>query len=235
MQMVMAYAAVANGGFLMRPYVIRRVVSPKGEVLLENQPHVVRRVISEKTSKLLASMLRDVTNEGGTGTMANVEGFEVAGKTGTAQKADPVHGGYSQKARRIVRRFRSRQRSAAGGIGADRRARSASLRRRGRGAGVSQHRARSLAPLGRGAGKGHAGVGDGEANGLDDAAPVKQIDANAPGAHRCRCGARFCRSQLCARRWRRRRSLNVKVRLQGNGYVIKQAPAAGSRWSEEQT
>ena len=98
-QLVMAYGAVANGGFLMRPYVARRIVSPQGEVLLENQPHVVRRVISEKTAKLLASMLRDVTSEGGTGVMANIEGFEVAGKTGTAQKADPVHGGYAAKKR----------------------------------------------------------------------------------------------------------------------------------------
>ena len=97
MQLVMAYAAIANGGFLMRPFVTRRVISPRGDVLLENQPHVVRRVISEKTAKLLASMLKDVTNEGGTGIMANIEGFEVAGKTGTAQKADPVHGGYSKK------------------------------------------------------------------------------------------------------------------------------------------
>jgi len=44
-------------------------------------------------------MLQDVTSEGGTGVMANVEGFEVAGKTGTAQKADPVHGGYAAKKR----------------------------------------------------------------------------------------------------------------------------------------
>jgi len=99
LQMAMAYAAVANGGFLMRPYVVRRVVSPGGEVLLENQPHVVRRVISEKTARLLASMLKEVTNEGGTGVMANVEGFEVAGKTGTAQKADLAHGGYAARKR----------------------------------------------------------------------------------------------------------------------------------------
>ena len=97
MQMVMAYAAIANGGFLMRPYITQRVVSPQGEVVLENQPHVVRRVVSEKTAKQLASMLSQVTTEGGTGAMANIEGFEVAGKTGTAQKADPVHGGYSNK------------------------------------------------------------------------------------------------------------------------------------------
>jgi cell division protein FtsI (penicillin-binding protein 3) len=83
----------------MRPYVARSVVGPQGDVLFENQPRVVRRVISEKTAKLLASMLRDVTSEGGTGVMANIEGFEVAGKTGTAQKADPVHGGYAARKR----------------------------------------------------------------------------------------------------------------------------------------
>jgi cell division protein FtsI (penicillin-binding protein 3) len=99
LQLVMAYAAIANGGFLMRPYVARRVLAPDGQVVVENQPHVVRRVISEKTAKLLASMLQDVTSEGGTGVMANLEGFEVAGKTGTAQKADPVHGGYAAKKR----------------------------------------------------------------------------------------------------------------------------------------
>src|SRR3990172_8794151 len=95
MQLAMAYAAVANGGFLMKAYVVPRVLGPKGGVLFENQPHVVRRVISEKTAHLLASMLKEVTNAGGTGTMASVEGFEVAGKTGTAQKADLAHGGYA--------------------------------------------------------------------------------------------------------------------------------------------
>jgi cell division protein FtsI (penicillin-binding protein 3) len=97
LQMVMAYAAVANGGFLMRPYVVQRVAGPHGAALLENHSHVVRRVISEKTARTLTSMLKEVTSEGGTGTMASLEGFEVAGKTGTAQKADPVNGGYSGK------------------------------------------------------------------------------------------------------------------------------------------
>jgi cell division protein FtsI (penicillin-binding protein 3) len=99
MQMVMAYAAIANGGFLMRPYVVRRVTGPRGELLMQNHPHVVRRVISEKSSKLLASMLTEVTTGGGTGLMAKVEGFEVAGKTGTAQKADLAHGGYAARKR----------------------------------------------------------------------------------------------------------------------------------------
>jgi cell division protein FtsI (penicillin-binding protein 3) len=66
-------------------------------VLWENQPHVVRRVISENTARVLTSILKGVVDEGGTGVMASVEGFEVAGKTGTAQKPDPARGGYSRK------------------------------------------------------------------------------------------------------------------------------------------
>lgn len=95
LQLATAYAAIANGGFLMRPFAVRRVVGAGGEVLLENQPHVVRRVVSEKTARLLTSILKGVVSEGGTGAKASVEGFAVAGKTGTAQKVDPVHRGYS--------------------------------------------------------------------------------------------------------------------------------------------
>lgn len=98
-QLVMAYGAIANGGFLMRPFVVRRVVAPDGEVLMANQPHVLRRVISEKSARLLTSILKGVVSDGGTGLMAGVEGFEVAGKTGTAQKADLAHGGYSSRKR----------------------------------------------------------------------------------------------------------------------------------------
>jgi cell division protein FtsI (penicillin-binding protein 3) len=97
LQMVMAYGAVANGGFLMRPFVVRRAVGPDGRMLWENQPHVVRRVISEGAARTLTSILKGVVDEGGTGVMASVEGFEVAGKTGTAQKPDPARGGYSKK------------------------------------------------------------------------------------------------------------------------------------------
>ncbi|MGH7772596.1 MAG: penicillin-binding protein, partial [Candidatus Binatia bacterium] len=98
-QLVMAYGAIANGGFLMRPFVVRRVVSPEGKVVLENQPRVVRRVVSEKTARLLTSILKGVVGDGGTGVMAGVEGFEVAGKTGTAQKPDLARGGYAAKKR----------------------------------------------------------------------------------------------------------------------------------------
>jgi cell division protein FtsI (penicillin-binding protein 3) len=86
---------VANGGLLMRPYVTRKVVSPRGDIMVENQPQIVRRVISENTAKLLATILRDVTNEGGTGVSAKIDGYDVAGKTGTAQKAE--RGVYTKK------------------------------------------------------------------------------------------------------------------------------------------
>lgn len=99
LQLVMAYGAIANGGFLMRPYVVRQVVAPDGEVLLAHRPHVIRRVVSEKTARLLTSILKGVVSDGGTGLMASVEGFEVAGKTGTAQKPDLAHGGYSSTKR----------------------------------------------------------------------------------------------------------------------------------------
>lgn len=94
-QLVMAYGAIANGGFLMRPFVVRRVMAPDGEVLVANQPHVVRRVVSENTARLMTSILKGVVSDGGTAPMASIEGFEVAGKTGTAQKPDLAHGGYS--------------------------------------------------------------------------------------------------------------------------------------------
>ncbi len=98
-QLLMAYGAIANGGFLMRPFLVRRAVGPDSRVLWENQPHVVRRVISETTARTLTSILKGVVDDGGTGVMASMEGFEVAGKTGTAQKPDLVRGGYSAKKR----------------------------------------------------------------------------------------------------------------------------------------
>jgi cell division protein FtsI (penicillin-binding protein 3) len=80
-QMAAAYAAVANGGVWMRPR------------LIADRPGKRRRVMSRLVSEQLMSMLRDVVIEG-TGQEAEVEGYQVAGKTGTAAKPDP-RGGYS--------------------------------------------------------------------------------------------------------------------------------------------
>jgi cell division protein FtsI (penicillin-binding protein 3) len=73
------------------------VVDPDGTVLLENRPSAVRRVISEKSARKVVSMLEGVVLKGGTGPKAAMDDYRVAGKTGTAQKPDPVARGYSDK------------------------------------------------------------------------------------------------------------------------------------------
>ncbi|MCK6556547.1 transpeptidase family protein [Candidatus Binatia bacterium] len=97
-QLLRAYAAIANGGKLMRPYVVRRVVGADGSVLLENAPEIVGRPISPRTAAAVTDMLRGVV-DAGTGTQAKVEGIPVAGKTGTAQKVDTETGRYHPRAR----------------------------------------------------------------------------------------------------------------------------------------
>lgn len=95
LQMAMAYAAIANGGYLMRPYVVQQVKADNGTVLLRHEPRVVRRVISEETARVLTGILEGAVEPGATGARAALEGFRIAGKTGTSQKADLVRGGYS--------------------------------------------------------------------------------------------------------------------------------------------
>ncbi|MBI2962698.1 MAG: transpeptidase family protein [Deltaproteobacteria bacterium] len=96
MQLATAYAAIANGGILMRPFVVRRVVDENGETLVENHPTVVRRVLSEATAREVTAVLERVVGEKGTAPLAAVPGLRIAGKTGTAQKVDLVRGGYSR-------------------------------------------------------------------------------------------------------------------------------------------
>jgi len=95
-QLVAALSAIANGGFLMKPYVVERITNEKGEVCQSFQPEVIRRVISEETAKKVAALLKATTEKGGTGEGAVPTGYEVAGKTGTAQKIEPLLGGYSE-------------------------------------------------------------------------------------------------------------------------------------------
>lgn len=86
LQLTKAYCAVANGGLLMRPYVVKEIRSPEGVTEENFSPHMIRRVISEETAGKVAEMLHGVVT-GGTGKNAQVEGYRVAGKTGSAQKA----------------------------------------------------------------------------------------------------------------------------------------------------
>jgi cell division protein FtsI (penicillin-binding protein 3) len=95
-QLVTALSAIANGGFLMKPYVVERIADDQGEVSQSFQPEVVRRVISAETAKRVTALLKMATEKGGTGEEAVPAGYEVAGKTGTAQKTEPLLGGYSE-------------------------------------------------------------------------------------------------------------------------------------------
>jgi cell division protein FtsI (penicillin-binding protein 3) len=232
LQLVMAYAAIANGGFLMRPYVTRRVVGPNGETLMENQPHVIRRVVSEKTSRLLSGMLGDVTNDGGTGKMAKIDGFEVAGKTGTAQKADPVHGGYSKKRvgsfvgfvpandPRLVALvlIDEPEANSYGGVVAApafRNIAQGALRR----LAVAPDQSTELPvvakptdlPLPRALKRSENGFVSSGADAVPDFVGLSLREA-----------------------LERAQSSKLKVRLQGNGYVVMQSPPAGGRWNESE-
>jgi cell division protein FtsI (penicillin-binding protein 3) len=101
-QFATAFAAVANGGTLMRPHVVRGLRTQDGTLARHVEPVVVRRVVSETTARTLLEMLTSVVEEG-TGKEAAVPGYAVAGKTGTAQKVDPATGRYSH--RKIVASF----------------------------------------------------------------------------------------------------------------------------------
>jgi cell division protein FtsI (penicillin-binding protein 3) len=88
LQLVTAMSAIANGGTLYRPFVVRRIVSTDGTILAENGAQKVRTVIGEKASREMIEILKKVVTDG-TGKKAAVPGIEVAGKTGTSQKVDP--------------------------------------------------------------------------------------------------------------------------------------------------
>jgi cell division protein FtsI (penicillin-binding protein 3) len=94
LQMINAYACLANDGVLMKPYVVSRVVSPNGEIIVENKPEVIGRPIRKEIARSVRGMMIDITRKGGTGERAAVAGYTVGGKTGTAQK--PVDGHYSE-------------------------------------------------------------------------------------------------------------------------------------------
>jgi cell division protein FtsI (penicillin-binding protein 3) len=94
LQVAAAYAAVANGGTLYRPHVMRRVLSPEGQTVQEAQV-VGRRVISPELAETMRALLHGVTQKGGTAQKLSVPGYLFAGKTGTAQKVDPMTRHYS--------------------------------------------------------------------------------------------------------------------------------------------
>lgn len=94
LQVVSAYAAVANGGLLMQPRIAKRVVADDGRVIDACLPVVVRRALKETTAARMRKALEMVVGPRGTASRAAVPGFRVGGKTGTARKNNPVGRGY---------------------------------------------------------------------------------------------------------------------------------------------
>ena len=93
LQMINAVSAIANGGLLYRPHVVRALRTADGNLIPENEPDP-KRVVRETTAATMRSMLEGVVLDG-TGKLARLDGYTAAGKTGTAQKIDPATGRYS--------------------------------------------------------------------------------------------------------------------------------------------
>lgn len=94
-QLATALSSIANGGYLMKPYIVKKIISPEGKVLMEKNPELVKKVISYDTASKVTGILEQVV-ERGTGKNAAISGYRVAGKTGTAQMPDPETGTYHE-------------------------------------------------------------------------------------------------------------------------------------------
>jgi cell division protein FtsI (penicillin-binding protein 3) len=96
-QLAVAYAAIANGGNIVRPYVVKAAYDPEGRAIFTHTPQVMRRAIAPDVAHQMNLLLRNVVmSDGGTAAKARVDGFIVAGKTGTAQMVNPENGTYYQ-------------------------------------------------------------------------------------------------------------------------------------------
>ena len=93
LQMVTAMSAIANDGVLLKPHIVKAIYNADGSVYQQMEKEEVRRCIDSDVDKTLKSVLEQVVSTGG-GSKASIEGYNIAGKTGTAQKIDMVHGGY---------------------------------------------------------------------------------------------------------------------------------------------
>jgi cell division protein FtsI (penicillin-binding protein 3) len=95
LQLVTAYSAVANGGVLLKPYLVSEIRDPDGGRVAKFEPRVRRRILRRETAGRLTEILEGTVEEGGTAEEALLSDYTVAGKTGTAQKIDPETRRYS--------------------------------------------------------------------------------------------------------------------------------------------
>ncbi len=96
LQIAAAYSAIANGGLKVKPRIVKELRKVGDGKVLVMEPQVEKRILSPEVSRLIMGMLERVVLEG-TGTKAFLEGYSIAGKTGTAQKYDPHRGAYSRE------------------------------------------------------------------------------------------------------------------------------------------
>ena len=87
-QIITSFAATINGGNLMKPYLVSQIIDENGNVVEEKSPEIVRKVISEETSDFLRIAMIETLEEGGTGYKANIAGYNIGGKTATAQQGN---------------------------------------------------------------------------------------------------------------------------------------------------
>lgn len=96
-QIAQAYAAFANGGLMMQPYVVEKIVDETGNIVQQHEPVEVRRIAEKETIKKLYPVFKGVVSDSGTAPFAHVKGLAIAGKTGTAQKY--INGSYRHEYR----------------------------------------------------------------------------------------------------------------------------------------
>lgn len=95
-QLISGISAIANDGNLMKPMLIKKIISNSGEDISVYHPEKIRKVVSSKIARQVKRMMSLVVKEEGTGTKAAMNGYSVCGKTGTAQKAMENRKGYSK-------------------------------------------------------------------------------------------------------------------------------------------
>lgn len=96
-QLITAFNAMINGGMLLKPYIIDHITDARGKDIEFFRPTIIRKVVSPRTSDQILTIMKTVALKGGTGEGASMSSFQVFGKTGTAQKIDPLTGTYSKK------------------------------------------------------------------------------------------------------------------------------------------